>query len=137
MKLSVVASVLALAGSSFAAPKPNCNWYHTVQSGQTSLMIARDVCLLDDFDDFKSYNTHVPNLSAIYPGQIVCCSAPKTEKKCKKHKIKSGDLCYNLATKYGVAVKDIEFWNEESNPGWDGCNYLRPGQKICVSSGVF
>ena len=74
MKLTIVA-LLALAGVSLAAPKPDCKT-HKVKYGDTCWKVARDVCDID-FSEFKRYNTHIINLNEISAGAYLCCSDPE------------------------------------------------------------
>lgn len=53
-------------------------------------------------------------------------AAPKTETKTVTHTVKSGDTLSGLASKYGVAVKDLQAWNGLKGTG------IQAGQKLVV-----
>ena len=72
MKFIFAAALLALVGSSLAAP--DCK-LHTVKRGETARYIAAHKCDLK-YREFAGYNRHIRDLRNIRSGQQVCCSDP-------------------------------------------------------------
>lgn len=85
-----------------------------------------------------------PNLcSNLKVGQYVCCSAgdlpdftpqPNPDGSCKTYSVGDGDFCSAIAEKNQMTVDDIENRNKKTW-GWAGCQYLLPGQILCLSTG--
>lgn len=93
--------------------------------------------------DFTKYNTKTDLCSTLMPGQSVCCSSGTLPDKrpkmlangtCYSYVIQGGDSCYAIAATWGLEVKDLNNFNNETW-GWPGCEGLLPGVRICLSSG--
>ncbi|KAJ5124095.1 Peptidoglycan-binding Lysin subgroup [Penicillium bovifimosum] len=74
-------------------------------------------------------------------GLPVCCSdgarqLPPTGNGalCYVYTIEHGDTCAQLADGFGITVPEIVKWNKNTT-GWNGCNHLEDGGRICLSAG--
>lgn len=81
---------------------------------------------------------------SLRPKQHVCCTEgtlpdlrpkPKADGSCFDYSVKPDDNCANLAAEYGLKVTDIETFNKNTW-GWNGCQLLWVGTKMCLSSGT-
>ena len=80
----------------------------------------------------------------VLKNQTVCCSAgslpdfspkPYPNGTCYTYVVNPDDTCYSIATANQMNASNIPIYNTQSW-GWQGCNPLQKGQKICLSSGT-
>jgi LysM repeat protein len=105
--------------------KPNTSKVYVVKSGDTLSGIAKrygtTVAKLAQINGIKNPNK-------IYVGQKIKVTDSPTKKSSKKyHTVKSGDTVSELAVKYGSTQKQIQKWNNLSNP-----NRIYVGQRLRV-----
>lgn len=81
--------------------------------------------------------------STLAEGQHVCCSAgnlpdlrpkPDANGNCATYTTQKDDSCSKIAASLGLVETDIEEFNKQTW-GWNGCNPLFTGYKLCVSKG--
>ncbi|KAJ6091908.1 hypothetical protein N7467_003877 [Penicillium canescens] len=53
---------------------------------------------------------------------------------CHAYTLQAGETCAALVTRYGITTANIETWNTGAW-GWTGCNKVKQGDFICLSSG--
>ena len=53
---------------------------------------------------------------------------------CHAYTLQAGETCAALATRYGITTANIETWNTGAW-GWTGCDKVKQGDFICLSSG--
>jgi hypothetical protein len=53
---------------------------------------------------------------------------------CHANTLQAGETCAALAIRYGITTANIETWNTGAW-GWTGCNGVKQGDFICLSSG--
>lgn len=95
-------------------------------------------------DDFESYNTDSDLCSTLVPYQYVCCSegdlpdySPQANEdgSCATYTTVSGDSCSTIAASNSLTTDDLEDFNEDTW-GWNGCDNLWAGVKMCLSNGT-
>ena len=95
-------------------------------------------------DQLTQYNT-VPNFcNTVQKNQTVCCSAgslpdfspkPYPNGTCYTYVVNPDDTCDSIAAANLMNASSIPLYNSQSW-GWQGCNPLQKGQRICLSSGT-
>ena len=122
------------------APRGDCRAIQ-VNSGDGCASLATR-CKIPGADITK-YNKEKDFCSTLKPKQWICCSAgtlpdmrpkPGSDGTCFTYTIQSGDTCFAVADAHSLKSTDIEGFNKKTW-GWNGCNFLQLGQKICLSKG--
>ena len=115
--------------------KPKQPAYHIVKSGDFLAKIAKQYKL--NYKDLARWN-NIPYPYALKLKQkILLSEPPKTEEPeetpviDKHHIVKSGEILFNIAKKYGVNYKDLARWNNIPYP-----YALKLGQKLLVSEPI-
>ena len=94
-------------------------------------------------NDFMQVNTKENICSSLVQGQQVCCSngklpdrrpKPETDGTCASYKTNKEDSCASIAASRDLTVDDIETFNKKTW-GWNGCDVLWLGFRLCVSEG--
>lgn len=94
-------------------------------------------------NDFMKVNTKENLCSNLIEGRQVCCSQGKLPDRrpkmgadgtCASYKTNNGDSCASIAASRDLTVKDIENFNKKTW-GWNGCDILSLGFRLCVSEG--
>lgn len=95
-------------------------------------------------NEFMEVNTKENLCATLAVGQPVCCTrgdlpdlrpVPKPDGYCFDSTIVQDDYCSTIAAKNGLTVDDLESFNKNTW-GWNGCQLLYPGTKICLSTGT-
>ncbi len=95
-------------------------------------------------DQLTQYNTAPNFCNTVQDKQYVCCSAgslpdfspkPYDNGTCYTYIVQHGDLCSTIASANLMSADDIPIYNSQAW-GWQGCNDLQFGQRICLSSGI-
>ncbi len=138
--------MLGLTGAALAGPlltprAAECTTI-TVKAGDGCFSLSQ-ACGISG-DDFTKFNPGKDLCATLVPGQKVCCTAgdlpdstpkPNPDGSCKTYTVVAGDSCWEIGTKFGVGVTQLEAFNKE-NAAWKGCSNLWVGAVICVSEGT-
>ncbi|KAJ5923463.1 hypothetical protein N7454_008708 [Penicillium verhagenii] len=54
---------------------------------------------------------------------------------CYTYTVEAGDTCTSIATAFGITIAEIEEYNTDVW-AWDGCNDVKQGAFVCLSSGL-
>ncbi|KAJ5679048.1 hypothetical protein N7462_007292 [Penicillium macrosclerotiorum] len=92
--------------------------------------------------EFSSFNPRSSSCSSFGSGKPVCCSSgsivlppqASIEGLCYNYTVQYGDSCEHIAQGYEITVDQIEELNSRTW-AWTGCNELKQGNFICLSSG--
>lgn len=102
-------------------------------------------CQISDFD-FERFNNPIHALlcATLMPGERVCCTAgtlpdlspkPNPDSSCATYLVVADDSCSKLEGLYSLTTLQIETYNKNTW-GWNGCNNLQIGVKMCLSLGL-
>lgn len=91
----------------------------------TLLFISGAVALLESGNDIVLSKSHRKRDAALKATPDGICHA---------YNLQAGETCATLAIRYGITTANIETWNTGAW-GWTGCNGVKQGDFICLSSG--
>ncbi|KAG8623138.1 hypothetical protein KVT40_008114 [Elsinoe batatas] len=118
-----------------------CQSYVQVRPGDGCWALA-DRCKISQ-QDLTRFNAAPNFCNTLLPDQYVCCSEgippdfspkPGTNGDCYTYTVQAGDYCASIATANKIGWTKIDGYNKQSW-GWQGCENLQIGQKICLSTG--
>lgn len=135
-------AILSTAVVSSAAPKPrsDCRAIE-VQPGDSCGSLASKCGVTPT--QFTDYNKRENLCSTLYIGELVCCSGgslpsrspkPSSDGSCSIYDVKAGDSCSQITASHHLTQAQLFGFNMKTW-GWDGCNRLVVGQRICLSEG--
>ncbi|KAL3428789.1 hypothetical protein BDV09DRAFT_203916 [Aspergillus tetrazonus] len=93
--------------------------------------------------EFEKYNIKDDLCSTLTPGQHVCCSSgtlpnfapsPNEDGTCASYVVQEDDSCSKIAATNDLTTEDLEDFNKNTW-GWNGCDLLWVGVKMCLSTG--
>lgn len=124
----------------YLAPRAECRTVE-VKSGDSCASLAKRCGITSA--NLNKFNTKANFCSNLAVKQLVCCNAgtlpdrrpkPKSDGTCFIYAIANGDSCYTLTQAYYITETDIKNYNKNTW-GWQGCNRLQIGQRVCLSTG--
>nr|CAC34265.1 hypothetical protein [Schwanniomyces etchellsii] len=124
-------------------------YVHTMASGESCAFLIEKFTNVETEINLNKWNEDNPTWYGCsnghpYVGDKVCVSEgnfpdyspkPNSNGTCYTYYIKSGDTCYDLASKYYLSTEQLESFNEKTY-GWFGCNNLQLGQAMCLGKGT-
>ncbi|KAJ3071667.1 hypothetical protein HK102_006392, partial [Quaeritorhiza haematococci] len=107
----------------------SCDKHYVVKDKDICFNIAAENGLT--VDDLRATNPGL-NCNLLLIGQKLCVKVKDYLKNCaKKHTVKKGDICFDIAKKHGLSVNQLA----DLNPGLN-CNLLLPEQPLCLEKGA-
>ncbi|KAK2746097.1 hypothetical protein FQN57_003437 [Myotisia sp. PD_48] len=95
--------------------------------------------------DLEKYNKKTEDFcSTLQPGQWVCCSEgtlpdmtpkPQPDGICANYVVQKDDYCAKIAASNSLTMEKLEEFNKKKTWGWNGCDNLQLGVRICLSTG--
>jgi chitinase len=139
---SVATNRIRRSNTPFLQRRDECKTVKVV-SGDSCASLATECGITGN--QFEQYNSDVSNLcGTLAVGQFVCCTEgtlpdptpqPNSDGSCHTYTIQPGDYCSAIAASYYLTVDKINSFNKQTW-GWAGCDFVEPGQLICLSNGT-
>jgi hypothetical protein len=121
--------------------RADCTTIQVVKDDGCAELAAR--CGISGYN-FEKYNSNTPKLcSTLVPFQHVCCSEgtlpdfrpqPNPDGSCATYTTVADDTCWGIAAARSLTIEDLDKFNKKTW-GWNGCNLLWVGVRLCVSAG--
>lgn len=120
-----------------------CTEPYTLQEGETFYTVAKKLSIT--LDELGRLNSHMPDPTAVMPGQVLYVPAPEPEVQADaqhveaqqavvcppgtfRYTVQPGDSMFLIAQRFGVSLDALIAANPQiSNP-----NLIFPGQVVCV-----
>lgn len=118
-----------------------CQSFLQVQPGDGCWSLAQRCGVSQQ--DLTRFNPNANFCNTLIPEQYVCCSEgtlpdfspkPNSNGDCFAYTVQAGDYCASIGAGHKMDWTKIDQYNKQTW-GWQGCEGIQPGQKICLSTG--